>query len=424
MIKHKLKFFLQNVRKNKILTDLILETQKNIFNIILIQEPAQSLLRRIPSNTNPEGDPLYGTPNHSDWMLFTQDYNNIENYPRVATYINKQLSRMRFSLRKDLINHCDINIIDFHNGQDVQFIINIYSDSNQTAIQTLHNNIRNISNMIIMTGDFNIRNSDWDPNVHHHLIHTKDLMFIASCLDLELATPINPGPTRFVDNQQDSNSVLDLVFMNPNNSGFNKHILKPEIRLPSDHVPLFIEVSIKEENIDFTFQAIKKNSDKEKAFINDIIKGVKGIDTSNLKNQEDIQRCVAAFSSVVKDAWSAYSTTKRITKHSKEWWNKQCSVCINKYHELGDIDSWKAFKAAVRNAKRIFFDQKIQEIASSNKRPWDLMNWVKKKNLPAIEAIYHEGQPCNNLEALCVMNRQIPLSQYLYFFSFSFLLIM
>jgi len=28
------------------------------------------------------------------------------------------------------------------------------------------------------------------------------------------------------------------------------------------------------------------------------------------------------------------------------------------------------------------------------------MNWVKKKNLPAIKAIYHEGQPCNNLTAL------------------------
>jgi len=28
------------------------------------------------------------------------------------------------------------------------------------------------------------------------------------------------------------------------------------------------------------------------------------------------------------------------------------------------------------------------------------MNWVKKKNLPTIEAIYHEGQPCNNLEAI------------------------
>jgi len=124
------------------------------------------------------------------------------------------------------------------------------------------------------------------------------------------------------------------------------------------------------------------------------------MDSSNLKNQEDIQRCVDGFSSTVKETWSIHSKTKRITKHSKEWWNDQCSACIDKYHESGDIGSWKALKAAVRNAKRTFFDQKIQEITSSNKRLWDLMNWVKKKNLPAIEAIYHEGQPCNNLEAL------------------------
>jgi len=67
---------------------------------------------------------------------------------------------MRFSLRKDLINHRDINVIDFHNGQDVNFIINVYSDSNQTALQVLRNNTRNIGIMIIMTGDFNIRDSD------------------------------------------------------------------------------------------------------------------------------------------------------------------------------------------------------------------------------------------------------------------------
>jgi len=66
MIKHNLKIFSQNVRKNKTLTDLILETQKNIFDIILIQEPPRSLLRHIPSHTNLEGDPLYGTPNHPD----------------------------------------------------------------------------------------------------------------------------------------------------------------------------------------------------------------------------------------------------------------------------------------------------------------------------------------------------------------------
>jgi len=400
MIKHNLKIFSQNVRKNKTLTDIILEIQKNISDIIFIQEPPRSLLRQVLSHTNPEGDSYYGTPNHPDWSLFIQNNGNIENYPRVATYINKRLSRMRFSLRKDLINHWDINVIDFHNGQDVNFIINIYSDSNQTALQVLRNNTRNIGITIIMTGDFNIRDSDWDPNIQYHSIHMEDLISIVDSLNLKLATPANPGPTRYADNQWDSNSVLDLMFINPNNLGFNKHTLNPDICLPSDHVSLIIEVGIKGENIDCTFQAIKKDSKEEKAFIRDILKGIRNIDTSELKNQMDIQRCANTLSTTFKDAWTTHSSTKRITKHSKEWWNEQCTVCINKYHETGDINNWKAFKSAICNAKRLFFDQKIQEIAMTNKRPWDLMNWVRKKNLPAIKAIYHEGQPCNNLEAL------------------------
>jgi len=201
MIKHNLKIFSQNIRKNKTLTDIILETQKNVSNIIFIQEPPQSLLRQIPSHTNPEGDPYYSTPNHLDWSLFIQTNGSIRNYPRVAIYINKRLSRMRFSLRKDLVNHRDINVIDFHNGQDVNFIINVHSDSNQTALQVLWNNTRNIGITIVMTGNFNIRDSDWDPNVQYYSIHTEDLMSIADSLDLELATPVNPGPTRFADNQ-------------------------------------------------------------------------------------------------------------------------------------------------------------------------------------------------------------------------------
>jgi len=89
MIKHDLKIFSQNIRKNKTLTDIILETQKNISDIIFIQEPSRSLLRQLPSHTNPEGDPYYSTLNHPDWLLFIQNNRGIENYPRVVTYINK-----------------------------------------------------------------------------------------------------------------------------------------------------------------------------------------------------------------------------------------------------------------------------------------------------------------------------------------------
>jgi len=225
-------------------------------------------------------------------------------------------------------------------------------------------------------------------------------MSITDSLELDLATPINPGPTRFVNNQHDSNFVLDLIFMNPNNVGFNKYTLNPNICLPSDYVPLIIDIGIKEENIDIIFQAIRKNSEEEEVFIKDIIKSVRNIDTSDLKSQEDIQRCVTNLTTIFKVVWFIHSTTKCITKHSKKWWNEQCTECINMYHETGDIHSWKAFKSAVWNAKRNFFDQKIHENALSNKRLWDLMNWVKKKNLPAVKAIYHENQPCNNLIAL------------------------
>jgi len=63
MIVRNLKIFLQNVRKNSLVVNTILETQ-NQFDIILIQEPPWSEIRKIPSTTNCEGEPLMGTCHH------------------------------------------------------------------------------------------------------------------------------------------------------------------------------------------------------------------------------------------------------------------------------------------------------------------------------------------------------------------------
>jgi len=127
---------------------------------------------------------------------------------------------MRFTLKPNIINHRDINILAFHSGQHINYIINVYSDDNQNALKFLNQNIIDLNNTIVMTSDFNIRDNNWDPNYPHYSIHTKDLVTLAESLGLELSPLLNPGPTRFADNLHDTNSVIDLVFINPNNSGY------------------------------------------------------------------------------------------------------------------------------------------------------------------------------------------------------------
>jgi len=134
---HKLTIFFQNVQKNKTLTDIILEMRKANTNVIFIQEPPRFLRRYIPSHTNPEGNPVYGVSLHPNWTLFACYNNNPNNIPRVITYINQQCKKLWFTLRNDIIDHYNINVVLFHNGQNLNFIIDVYSDDQQQALQAL-----------------------------------------------------------------------------------------------------------------------------------------------------------------------------------------------------------------------------------------------------------------------------------------------
>ena len=69
-------------------------------------------------------------------------------------------------------------------------MINIYSDNHQSALKYLKDTEANIHNVLVMTRNFNIRNSIWDPSYTFHLVYSNNLFDIVNLFDFKLSCPI------------------------------------------------------------------------------------------------------------------------------------------------------------------------------------------------------------------------------------------
>ena len=158
MIVQNLRIFSQNVQKNSLIINIILETQTQ-FDIIFIQEPPWSKVCKIPSTLCSEGEDLIETTHYPNWLLFTRNPADRMDSPRVIAYINICLFLLRFSLHSDIINHRDVLLVSFFNNSVYYYIMNIYSNSSHTALKYLKDIEININDVLVMTGNFNIRDS-------------------------------------------------------------------------------------------------------------------------------------------------------------------------------------------------------------------------------------------------------------------------
>ena len=122
---------------------------------------------------------------------------------------------------------------------------------------------------------------------------------------------------------------------------------------------------------------------------------------------------------IINQAWGKNAKKSKISKHSKQWWSDECKWSLDNYKSSRSLENWKKFKKTVKNVKRSFFDDKIQEIANKSRGPWELMNWIKRIKLPTIEAINHNCHPCLTFDSLwntlhssfnTALNRQVDLN--------------
>ena len=291
MILKNLKILSQNVCKNHLIVNTILKTQ-SYFDIILIQEPPWSVICKVPNIMSSKGKNFIGSIHHPNWLLFAITPANKVTSPRVTTYINIHLSPLRFSLCSDIINHSDILLMSFTNDHIQYFIMNIYLDLSHSALKYLKDIEVNIDNILVMTEDFNFRDSLWDPSFPHHSSISDNLLIIADSFNLALSSPTNPCPTRYSNTVGEVNLTIGLMFLRYGSSKINQHFIHLKWQLTSDHALLSITIPIVDEIINISKFSIQQKSKQEIAFIEEVISTFKNLDTSNINNKECLENTV------------------------------------------------------------------------------------------------------------------------------------
>ena len=100
-----------------------------------------------------------------------------------------------------------------------------------------------------MIDDFNIRDSLWDLSFPFHSSVSDDLIILADSFNLTLSSLTNPCLTRYSDIPEESNSVINLMFLHFDSSELDQHSILPESHLFSDHAPLTVTILLSKEII-------------------------------------------------------------------------------------------------------------------------------------------------------------------------------
>ena len=178
--------------------------------------------------------------------------------------------------------------------------MNVYSDDLHTAVDFLSREALKIPNLLYMGGDFNIGDAEWDPSVLLHPAAGQSLRDLADSYSLVCSLPALPVPTHYSNISGHANSVIDLIFLGINCAQVT-HCIEPDLRQPSDHAPLIVDLPITLENIQVHGKVLKQNSEEKVAFLLSMSEGLSQLDFSALDSVTGLNTLSEVISELFAD---------------------------------------------------------------------------------------------------------------------------
>ena len=195
--------------------------------------------------------------------------------------------------------------------------MNVYLDNLHTTVDFLIREALNISNLLYIGKDFNIRDTEWDPSVSLHPVAGQSLRDLADFYSLVCSLPVLSVPTHYSDISGHANSVIDLIFLGISCVQVIHHI-EPDLRQPSDHAPLIVNLSIALENLQMYRKVLKQDNNKEVTFLFSVSEGLSQLDFSALDSVTDLDLLSEAIPGLFTDCWTTYAKRITITSYSRK----------------------------------------------------------------------------------------------------------
>ena len=137
-------------------------------------------------------------------------------------------------------------------------------------------------------------------------------MDLADSLGLVRSLPELPVPTHYSDTDGHANSVIELIFLGMSYAQV-LHCIEPDLRQPSDHAPLLLDLPISPENIRFSRKVLKHDSNEENNFFSSVTMRLRALNFSRLDSVNDLDSLSIAVSRVISNAWEANARNITVT---------------------------------------------------------------------------------------------------------------